>query len=155
MKRLILVFLNIFIIISASYAQKFQVKVVGISDGDTFTAINRDKLQLKIRIYGIDAPEKKQDYGQKAKQVLSDCIFGKVVTIDVQSQDGWGRYISYVYTPEGRDVSLLMLQKGMAWHFKKYDDTEIYSNAELNAKSRKVGLWAAPNPIAPWDFRKK
>ena len=155
MKKKLFAIFCVFSIVSLSYAQKFQVKVVGISDGDTFTAINRDKLQLKIRIYGIDAPEKKQDYGQKAKQVLSDCIFGKVVMVDVQSQDGWGRYISYVYTPEGKDVSLLMLQNGMAWHFKKYDDTEIYSNAEINAKSRKVGLWAVPNPVAPWEFRKK
>ncbi len=135
------------------YAQKFTVKVVGISDGDTFTGLNRDKLQIKFRINGIDAPEKGQDFGNKARQALSDYIFNKEITVDVQSQDGWGRYIAFVYTPDGKDVSLLMLQAGMAWHFKKYDATEAYARAEEQARARKAGLWSMPAPEAPWDYR--
>jgi hypothetical protein len=107
-------------------AQSFQVKVVKISDGDTFTAINRDNLQIKFRIYGIDAPEKKQAFGTKSREYLSALIFGKTVTVDVQSQDAWGRYITYVYTSDKKDVSLEMLKAGMAWHFSKYDDTLEY-----------------------------
>lgn len=103
------------------FAQKFQVKVVKISDGDTFTAINRDNLQLKFRIWGIDAPEKKQAFGTKAKDYLASLIFGKTITVDVQKQDGWGRYIAYVYTPDDRDVSLEMINAGMAWQFVEYD----------------------------------
>ena len=80
-------------------------------------------------------------------------IFGKTVTVDVQKQDGWGRYLTYVYTPDGKDVSLEMIKSGYAWHYIKYDDTEKYNTAELEAKRRKVGLWADPKPIAPWDFR--
>lgn len=156
MKRYLLILLFAFSLAQfEAFAQRFTVKVVGVSDGDTFTAINRDNLQLKVRIYGIDAPEKGQDFGNKAKQTLSDYIFGQDVTIDVQSRDGWGRYISYVYTPDGKDVSLLMLKDGMAWHFKKYDSTEEYSKAEEQAKKKKVGLWSVPNPVAPWDYRKK
>lgn len=137
-----------------AYGQRFTVKVVGVTDGDTFTAINRDNLQLKIRVYGIDAPEKGQDFGKRAKQALSDYIFGKEVTIDVKKTDGWGRYVSYVYTADGKDVSLMMLKDGMAWHFKKYDLTEEYAKAEEQAKAKKVGLWSMPNPVAPWDYRK-
>jgi len=153
MKRLLTILLTVLLGAAVASAQRFSVRVVGISDGDTFTVINQDKLQLKIRVYGIDAPEKGQDFGNKAKQALSDLIMGKDIQIDVQSRDSWGRLISYVYTPDGRDVSLLMLQEGMAWHFVKYDGTEKYAQAEKKARAKKIGLWSQLNPTAPWDFR--
>jgi endonuclease YncB( thermonuclease family) len=156
MNRLLLIcFLTIVLGASTTYAQEFTVRVVGISDGDTFTAINRDNLQLKIRIYGIDAPEKGQDFGNKAKEILSDYVYGKNIVIDVQSRDSWGRYVSYVFTPDGKDVSLLMLKAGMAWHFKKYDSTEEYAKAEEQARKAKTGLWSMADPVAPWDYRSK
>lgn len=136
-------------------AQTFQVKVVKISDGDTFTAINRDNLQLKFRIWGIDAPEKKQAFGTKSKEYLSSLIFGKTITVDVQKQDGWGRYIAYVFTPENKDVGTEMLKAGMAWQFIEYDKSEEYKKAELQARKSKKGLWSDPHHVAPWDFRKK
>lgn len=151
MKKLLL-FLLFFHCILCS-AQRFTVKVVGISDGDTFTAINNDNLQLKVRLYGIDAPEKKQAFGNKSKEFLSSLIFGKNISIDVQSQDSWGRYIAYAFTPEGRDVSYLMIEAGMAWHFVKYDNTAVYELAEIDAKKAQRGLWVDKSPIAPWDFR--
>ena len=152
MKRLALILIFVLISLVCS-AQRFTVKVVSISDGDTFTAINKDNLQLKIRIFGIDAPEKKQAYGNKSKEFLSSLIFGKSISIDVQSKDGYGRYLAYVYSPEGKDVSLLMIHEGMAWHFTKYDNNEVYEAAQTVAKKARRGLWADPSPIAPWDFR--
>ena len=134
-------------------AQRFSVKVVGISDGDTFTVINRDNLQLKIRINGIDAPEKRQAYGNKAREYLSSLIFGKQIDVDVQKQDKWGRYIAIVYTPDGSDVALLMLKAGYAWQYVQYDTSQLYYNAQNMARSQKLGLWADSYPIAPWDFR--
>ena len=77
MKRTLIISLLLMLCIS-SFAQRFQVKVVGVSDGDTFTAINRDNLQFKIRLYGIDAPEKKQAFGNKSKEALSNLFFGKI-----------------------------------------------------------------------------
>ena len=136
-------------------AQKFVVKVVGVSDGDTFTAINRDNLQLKVRLFGIDAPEKKQDFSQRSKQALSDLIYLKTIIIDVQHQDSWGRFIAYAYTDDGSDVSLKMLENGWAWHFKKYDNTERYARAEINARKKRLGLWSQQNPIPPWEYRKR
>lgn len=154
MKKFILVFL-LSLLPGICLAQKFTVKVVGISDGDTFTGLNRDNLQIKFRIYGIDAPEKKQAFGQKSKEQLSRLIFGKNVMVDVQSPDGWGRYIAYVFTPDGEDVSLLMIMSGFAWHFAKYDSTQKYIEAESYARSQRNGLWQDRSPQPPWDFRKK
>lgn len=154
MQKTLLLFVLMFFSIVIS-AQSFQVKVVKISDGDTFTAINRDNLQLKFRIWGIDAPEKKQAFGTKSKEYLSSLIFSKTITIDVQKQDGWGRYLAYVYTPDKKDVSLEMIKAGMAWHFIEYDDSEEYKKAELQARKSKKGLWSDPHHIAPWEFRKK
>lgn len=152
MKQIFLLFIVAFLS-TISQAQSFSVRVVGISDGDTFTCINDDNLQLKIRINGIDAPEKKQAFGNKSKELLSSLIFGKRINIDVQSKDGYGRYIAYVYSPEGKDVALLMLHEGMAWHFTKYDNNKVYSDAENVARKAKRGLWSESSPIAPWDFR--
>ena len=152
MKRVIIILLCILLPLICS-AQRFTVKVVSISDGDTFTAINSDNLQLKIRIWGIDAPEKKQAFGNKSKEFLSSLIFGKTISIDVQSKDRYGRLLAYVYSPEGKDVSLLMIHEGMAWHFTKYDNNVVYEEAQTFAKKAKRGLWVDPSPIAPWDFR--
>jgi len=112
------------------------VKVVGISDGDTFTGLNRDNLQLKFRIHGIDAPEKKQAFGSKAREHLGSLIFGQNVTVDVNDRDRWGRYIARVATEDGRDVGNEMIQAGLAWHYKHYDKSEAYAQAEQTARDK-------------------
>jgi len=104
------------------YSQTFQVKVIGIADGDTFTGLNSDNLQLKFRIHGIDAPEKKQTFGTKAREHLGSLIFKQNVTVDVSDQDKWGRYIARVATDDGRDVGKEMIQAGLAWHYKHFDN---------------------------------
>lgn len=70
-----------------------------------------------------------------------------------KKQDGWGRYLTYVYTPDGKDVSLEMIKNGYAWHYIKYDSSKVYNTAEINARKHKIGLWVDPKPIAPWNFR--
>lgn len=133
-------------------AQKFQFKVVEISDG--FVGLNRDNLQIKFRIWGIDAPEKETGFWDKNQGLfVSPYFLGENIIVDVQKQDGWGRYIAYVYTLENKDVALEMLNAGMAWHYTKYDQSEKYHNAEIKARNNKVGLWVYPRRIAPWDFR--
>ena len=155
MKQAVLFHVLFLSIATAAFGQRFPVTVVGITDGDTFTVINRDKLQLKVRIIGIDAPEKKQAYGNKSRQTLSDLIFQQQIEIDVQYQEKWGRYAAKVYLAEGRDVGLLMLQAGMAWHNVNYDKTPAYAAAEKAARKAKKGLWADAHPVAPWDFRSR
>lgn len=136
------------------YSQTFQVKVIGISDGDTFTGLNRDSLQLKFRIYGIDAPEKKQAFGSKSKEHLASLIFGQNVTVHVSSQDGWGRYIATISIKDGRDVGKEMIKAGLAWHYKQFDNSEEYAKTEQIAKENKSGLWSDPKAVPPWQFRK-
>ena len=109
----------ILLISSLCSGQSFRVKVVGVSDGDTFTAINRDNLRLKFRIAGIDAPERRQPFSNVAKRALSDMIHGKTVVVDVIKTDGWGRHVARVSTqaiddvgsPNGRDGPCLELYR--------------------------------------------
>lgn len=133
----------------------YQIKVISITDGDTFKGLTKEeKIEIKYRIYGIDAPEKKQDFGAKSKDYLAELIAGKTVGIKTDSQDGYGRYIVWVYTPDGKDVSAEMLKAGMAWHYKEYDSSELYETLEIKAKKKKTGLWVDKAPVAPWDFRR-
>lgn len=134
--------------------EEYSVKVVGISDGDTFTGLTNDNQQVKCRIYGIDAPEKKQAFGNVSKQTLSDLIFGKQVHIKIQNKDRWQRAIVWVYTSDKKDISAEMLKSGMAWHYKKYDNTEEYAELENEARQNRIGLWQDNEPIPPWNFRK-
>ena len=133
----------------------YYIQVIGISDGDTFTGLTQDKIEIRFRIFGIDAPEKKQPFSDKSKQYLSDLIYGKRVGIVVQKKnDGYGRPVVWVYTPDEKDVSAEMLKAGMAWHYKQYDKSKEYSEFENTARNSKIGLWSENNPVAPWDFRK-
>ena len=132
----------------------YCVKVVSISDGDTFRGVTKDNEEIKFRIYGIDAPEKHQAFGNKSQQYLSSLIFGETVGIKVQSTDQFGRQVVWVYTPDKKDVAAEMLKAGMAWHFKKYDKSKEYASLEDEAKLRRLGLWIDKNPIAPWNFRR-
>jgi micrococcal nuclease len=134
----------------------YHIEVISITDGDTFIGLTKEeKIKIKYRIYGIDAPEKKQDFGARSKDYLSELIAGKTVGIKTNSQDRYGRYIVWVFTPDGRDVSVEMLKAGMAWHYKEYDNSKLYEALEIQARKRHTGLWINNEPVAPWDFRKK
>jgi endonuclease YncB( thermonuclease family) len=135
--------------------EEYTVKVIGVSDGDTFTGLTADNRQVRCRIYGIDAPEKNQDFGNRSKQTLSDFIFNREVTIKIRDKDRYQRAIVWVCTPDGKDVSAEMLKSGMAWHYKQYSKDRDYAELENEARQRKTGLWAGNNPIAPWEFRRK
>ena len=134
--------------------EEYFVKVVGITDGDTFTGLTADNQQVKCRIYGIDAPENKQAFGNRSKQTLSDLIFGKQVQIRIQNKDRYGRAVVWVFTAEGKDVSTEMLKAGMAWHFRQYSKDIGYAKLENAARKQRIGLWTDNNPIAPWEYRK-
>ena len=132
----------------------YCVKVVAITDGDTFKGLTQDKEVIRYRIYGIDAPESNQAFGTRSKQYLSDLIFGDRVGIKLDKIDFYGRPVVWVYTSDDKDVSVEMLKAGMAWHFKKYDKSEEYASLENNARLNGIGLWVDKNPIPPWVFRK-
>jgi endonuclease YncB( thermonuclease family) len=133
-------------------------KVVGVADGDTITVLDADNTQHKIRLSGIDAPEKKQAFGQRSKQSLSDLVFSKTVAVETTKRDRYGREIGKVIV-NGVDANLVQVQRGFAWHYKAYEreqpaiDRKVYANAENEARAARRGLWADVEPVPPWDFR--
>lgn len=139
-------------------ASAFEARVVGVSDGDTITVLDAQKTQYKIRVAGIDAPEKSQDFGNRSKEHLSDLVYGKTVNLPEGKIDKYGRTVSRVLVGN-LDAGLEQIKAGMAWHYKKYEieqsatDRVSYSAAETRAKDAKLGLWAQGNAIRPEDFR--
>lgn len=134
-------------------AQAPQYRVVGVSDGDTVKVLSPDRQQIKCRLHGIDAPESQQAYGQVSKTSLSDMIFGKNVGVEIVDQDHYGRSVCRIIL-NGVDVNKVQLQRGLAWHYSRYSKDASYAQAERTARQQRLGLWADPDPIAPWSFRR-
>ncbi|MGK2861766.1 MAG: thermonuclease family protein [Chitinophagaceae bacterium] len=128
--------------------------VVKIIDGDTFDVLTRDKNIYRIRMYGIDCPERKQDFYKVAKDVLANYIFKKEIKIISKGRDRNKRIIAIVYYDD-KDINLAMIRNGYAWHYKKYSTDLAYAAAEKKARLEKKGLWQTRNPTAPWEFRNK
>ena len=149
--------LSLFLLALPAHAD-ISGRVVGVSDGDTLTVLDVDQVQHKVRLAGIDAPEKKQAFGQKSKEALSDCAYGQQVEVQGSKLDRHGRLIGKVLVQE-QDCNLRQIRLGMAWHYKLYmkeqalEDRVLYTNEENLARNNKLGLWSDPNPVAPWDFR--
>jgi len=133
-------------------------QIVGVSDGDTVTLLDAQKKQWKIRLLGIDAPEKKQAFGQRSKQHLSDLVFNKQVVVEYYKRDRYGRTLGKLLV-DGADVNLEQVKAGMAWHYKRYekeqppDERVSYAEAEERARAGRKGLWVDAEPVPPWDWR--
>lgn len=140
--------------LSAQNQNQKTYKVIGVKDGDTIVVLMEDVAQ-SVRLANIDAPEKKQPFGTKAKQFVSDLCFGKMVQMILEKQpDRYGRLIAEIILPDGKNLNKELVKNGLAWHFKKYSKNETYAQLEIQARTKKVGLWVDPYPIAPWDWRK-
>ena len=129
----------------------FSAKVVKVSDGDTITVLTQNKESIKVRLYGIDAPETKQDFGKASKQYLSNLIAGRIVEVKSSGQDRYGRVLGTIYL-DGADINAKTVEEGYAWAFVKY--SKIYAAQQSKAMKNKAGLWLQKDPQAPWDFRK-
>ena len=127
--------------------------VVGVSDGDTLTALSATRRRLKCRLYGIDAPEKKQAFGQASKLSLSALSYGRSANIDIVGRDRYGRAICKIAVA-GVDVNKEQIARGMAWMYRQYASDRTYSDAEMRAQSRRIGIWRDTQPVPPWDFRR-
>lgn len=171
--RLIFSWLGLALLLSAEVvlADTLAGKVVGVSDGDTITVLDSDKRQHKIRVAGIDAPEKNQAFGQRSKENLSSLVFGKEVEVQWSKHDRYQRIVGKVMVVEPGcqrpdcaktlDAGLGQVTAGFAWWYRKYakeqlaEDARSYETAEQEARARHVGLWRDAEPIPPWDWRKK
>ena len=131
--------------------ERFTGKVIGVTDGDTIKVLVNRKT-VKVRLEGIDAPEAKQSFGNKSKQALSKIAFGKIVVVKKTGEDRYGRTLGVIMVGSV-DVNAKMIEDGWAWHYKNYNDEERLAKLEEKAKSAKRGLWADPNPLAPWVYR--
>jgi endonuclease YncB( thermonuclease family) len=138
-------------------ADQFTGKVVGISDGDTISVLREGKA-VKVRLHGVDTPEKARAFGTQARQFTSDMVFQRDVTVDVHTTDRYGRLVGVVgevLLPDGRSLSQEMVKAGMAWWYRPYaakDMARAQLEAEAHAAQR--GLWADAHPIPPWAWRK-
>lgn len=137
----------------ASYPFTIEGQVVAVTDGDTIKVL-RDQRQYKIRLNGIDAPEKKQAYGQKAKSYLSSLVFGKKVTVIVRDTDRYGRYVGDVMIG-GKSANESMVAAGLAWFYAEYSKDQALAALEREAKAKRLGLWVESSPTPPWKYRHK
>ena len=149
-------------------AATFSARVVGVLDGDTIDVLDATNTQHRIRLMGIDAPEKAQPFGQSSKKSLSDLVYGKTVNIEWEHLDIYGkRIIGKVLAPVANcpqcaptDANLQQVESGMAWWYADFQreqspvDRVLYGTAMQKARAAEVGLWSQPNPTPPWQWRK-
>lgn len=140
-------------------AEEIAGRVVHVADGDTVTVLDASKVQHKVRLAGIDAPEKAQPFGQRSRESLEDLVAGRTVIVETHKKDRYGRYVGKVIL-NSRDVNVEQIRRGMAWFYREYAheqsaaDRQIYEQAEIDARAARVGLWADKAPTAPWDYRR-
>lgn len=143
----------------AAHALSYEGVVVKVKDGDTITLIDSDERSHEVRLAGIDAPEKKQAFGQRSKQSLSDLAYMQKATVHFDKKDRYGREVGKILV-NGSDLNLEQIKRGMAWVYRQYqrelskEDRMLYDHAEGAAKLSRLGLWADAAPSPPWDFRR-
>lgn len=141
-------------------ADAIEGRVIGVTDGDTITVLDAQRQQHKIRLAGIDAPEKAQPFGQASKKHLSDLVFNRDVILDCGKTDRYRRKICVVMI-DGQDANLTQVKAGMAWWYIRYQREQTaqqrvdYEAAEATAKARKEGLWRDVGAMPPWEWRHK
>jgi len=158
------------LIASPAIAEVLVGTVVGVADGDTVTVLDAERRQHKVRLQGIDAPERRQAFSEKAKQALSDLVFRREVEVHWEKRDRYGRIVGKVLVapatcaqpPCARtvDAALELIRGGLGWWYRHYakeqspEDRRRYEAAEARARQAKKGLFSDPHAQPPWEFRK-
>jgi micrococcal nuclease len=138
-----------------THATEFNGKVVGVKDGDSLIVRQDSSVAVEIRLWGIDAPEKRQAYSNASKRHLSNLAYGKRVKVLVRDTDRYGRTVAEIILADGRNVNQEMVKAGYAWWFRKYAPNDSgLANLESDARKGKRGLWADPHAVPPWEYRK-
>jgi endonuclease YncB( thermonuclease family) len=167
-KRLLILCLTLLVPILAC-TETLSGRVVAVADGDTVTVLDASNAQHIIRVMGIDAPEKRQPFGERSKQNMAHLVFDKEVQVEWVKKDRYGRILGKVFVAEEDcvlepcsktvDTGLAQIASGFAWYYKQYEreqtveDRNIYAQTEIEAQTNKIGVWSDPNPMPPWVFR--
>jgi endonuclease YncB( thermonuclease family) len=157
MRHLVSFFVIAVTVFVCSPALAWSGKVVGFTDGDTIKVLHPQNGQVKIRLYGIDAPEKGQAFGQASTKHLASLISGKTVEVESVDKDQYGRTVGIV-THDSINTNQQMVKHGYAWVYRKYCDKAFCGDwlmHEERAQKAKIGLWQEANAIPPWGWRKK
>ena len=139
--------------------EKINYKVIKVSDGDTISVkkLKNNVLDgdlIKVRLYGVDAPEKDQDFGYESKKALMNYVSNKTIEIDIKSKDRYGRSVGILYV-DGRNINEELLRDGYVWYYEQYDKNNERSRLlQENAMKNKLGLFSKKGYIEPWKFRK-
>lgn len=151
--------LSLTLTLCATHGKTIEGRVINVTDGDTLTILTADSKPLKVRLTGIDAPEKRQPYGDKSKEHLASLTHQKIVKVEYSGTDRYQRTLGKVFL-EDIDINLEQILNGFAWHYKAYakdqsiGDQNEYSGAEETARRNRRGLWQDERPQPPWEFRK-
>ncbi len=137
---------------STALAEEFTGKVVSVSEGDILTLLHKGKPE-RVRLHGIDCPERRQAFGKQAKRFTSKFVYGKTVTVTVFGLDRSGQAMGEVSLSDGRVLNQELLKAGLAWWDRKSSDAPSLGDLEAEAREAKRGLWDDPNPIPPWEWR--
>lgn len=152
--RIFIPLLLILLLVSTAQAITLSGRVVKVTDGDTIQVLVNGKAE-KIRLSGIDCPEKKQPFGQAATRFTLKLAAQKIVTVQVETTDRYGRKVAEVFLPDGHSLNRELVHAGYAWWFRKYSNDQSIGELENEARAARRGLWAEPQPVAPWDWRKR
>jgi len=128
-------------------------KIVSVADGDTVTLLTDNNERVKVRLLGIDAPEKGQDYGAKSRQHLNDLCYQKYVSVHYKEKDQYDRILGVLYVDK-LNVNEEMVRQGLAWYYSHFVTDHRLDSLEQLARKEKLNIWSMKNPISPYEFRK-
>ena len=137
----------------SALAETFTGQVIGVTDGDTISVLRAGRREV-VRLRGIDAPERRQAYGERAKQHAAALAFGKVVAVEAAGRDRHGRLLAEVRLPDGRSLNQELVRAGLAWWFRRYSTDATLGRLEAEARGARRGLWSDPAPVPPWEHRR-
>ncbi len=157
-KATLLCFTMVLFLAPFATANTLTGKVVKVADGDSITVLDSTNTQHRIRLQGIDAPERKQAFGNASRKHLASLVAGETVTVKWAKRDRYRRIVGLVLV-DGQDVNLAQVKAGMAWFYRYYqkelspENRKLYAQAEYEARANKKGLWQEKNPMPPWEYR--
>ncbi len=152
--KLVLNLVVLIFVLSCTSHEELEGHVVKVIDGDTFDMMV-GTTKIRVRLFGIDSPERGQPYNRKAKEFLDGLIADKDVQVIVHNKDRYGRTVGEVYVTDNTFVNGELVKAGFAWHFTRYSDDPELARLQEEAKRTKAGLWQEENPITPWEFRRR